>query len=154
MIALSGKTTASEQVRPVGRTPRQLFWRRLRRNRTAFAGLYVLALLYGTALFAGFFAPYSYENAVTELSFHPPMLTAIKLFDEQGGLSRPFVYGTTQTDPQLATYQVDTSRKYPIRFFVRGDSYTILWIFTSNVHLFGVDTPSRIFLFGADKFGQ
>ena len=154
MIAFSGKTTSSELAPRAGRTPRQLFWRRLRRNRIAMVGLYVLALLYASALFAGFLAPYSYENAVTELSFHPPMLTAIKLFDDQGRLSRPFVYGTTQTDPQLATYQVDKSRRYPIRFFVRGDSYHILWIVKSNIHLFGVDAPARIFLLGADKFGQ
>ncbi|HYV07889.1 MAG TPA: ABC transporter permease [Blastocatellia bacterium] len=154
MIAVSGKTEPSALVRPVGRTPSQLFWRRLKRNRTAMVGLYVLAFLYSAALFAGFLAPYSYDDAVTELSFHPPMLTAVKLFDEQGRLSRPFVYGATQTDPQLATYQVDTSRKYDVRFFVRGDSYHILWIVKSNIHLFGVDAPARIFLFGADKFGQ
>jgi peptide/nickel transport system permease protein len=154
MMATSSTIQGPEIVRPSGRTPWQLFWRRLRRNRTAIVGLYVLVLLYTSALFAGFLAPYSYDDAVTELSFHPPMLTSIKLFDEQGKLSRPFVYGTIQTDPQLATYQIDPSRKYPIRLFVRGDSYHILWIVKSNIHLFGVDQPARIFLFGADKFGQ
>ena len=154
MTAISHETQAGELLPTRGRTPSQLFWRRLRRNRTAIVGLYVLVALYASALFAGFVAPYSYDNAVTDRSFHPPMLARIKLFDEQGKLSRPFVYGTTQTDPQLATYRIDISKKYPINLFVRGDRYHILWIIKSNIHLFGVDSPGRIYLFGADKFGQ
>ena len=65
------------------------------------------------------FSLITYDEAVTELSFHPPMLTAIKLFEGRAS-SRAVVYGTTQTDPQLATYQVDTSRRYPVALCSRG----------------------------------
>jgi peptide/nickel transport system permease protein len=44
--------------------------------------------------------------------------------------------------------------QYPVRFFVRGSSYGILWIFRSNLHLFGVDAPGRIFLLGTDQSGR
>jgi len=136
-----------------GRSPSQILWRKLRRNRTAMIGLYTLAALYAAAILAGFIAPYKYDNARHDLPFHPPMLGRVHLFDE-GKLQRPFVYGIIQVDPQLATYRDDTSNRFPIRLFIRGESYRVLWLFDSNIHLFGVDEPGHLFLFGADQMGQ
>ncbi len=136
-----------------GRSPSQLLWLKLRRNRTAMLGLYTLVAMYAAAILAGFIAPYKYDNARHDLPFHTPMLGRIHFFDEQGSLRRPFVYGIIPVDPQLATYRDDTSR-FPIRLFVRGESYRILWLVSSNIHLFGVDEPGHIFLFGADQVGQ
>jgi peptide/nickel transport system permease protein len=136
------------------RSPSRIIWMKLRRNRIAMFGLYVLGILYAAAIFAGFLAPYKYDNADHAAPFHPPMLARIHLFDEQGKLSRPFVYGITPEDLQLKTFSEDKTRKYPIRLFARGDNYRILWLLHSNVHLFGVDEPGRIFLFGSDKVGQ
>lgn len=137
-----------------GRSPSQLLWLKLRRNRAAMIGVYILAILYGAAILAGFISPYKYDNGVTDFSFVPPMITRIHIFDEQGRFSRPFVYGLTPVDPLAKSYRDDSARKYPIRFFVRGDSYHILWIIRSNVHLFGVEEPGRIYLFGADRTGN
>jgi peptide/nickel transport system permease protein len=137
-----------------GRSPSQLLWLKLRRNRTAMFGLCTLVVLYAAAILAGFLAPYKYDDAVHELPFYPPMLTRIHLFDERGGLSRPFVYGIKPVPFEHATYEEDLSKKYPIRFFVRGTGYHILWIVRSNIHLFGVDEPGYIFLFGSDYMGQ
>jgi peptide/nickel transport system permease protein len=117
-------------------------------------GLYTLAAMYAAAILAGFIAPYKYDDARHDLPFYPPMLTRIHIFDEQGRVSRPFVYGIVPVDPQLASYRDDTSKSYPIRFFVRGGSYRILWLVSSNIHLFGVDEPGHLFLFGADQVGQ
>lgn len=137
-----------------GRSPSSLIWLKFRRNRTAMLGFYTLIVLYGAALLAGFLSPYSYDNSATDAPFHPPMLTRIHMFDEQGRLSRPFVYGIIPEDVQLKTYSEDLSRKYPVRFFVRGDKYHILWIIDSDIHLFGVDRPGRLFLLGADIKGR
>ena len=137
-----------------GRSPSQILWLKLRRNRTAMAGLYTLAAMYAAAILAGFIAPYKYDNARHDLPFYPPMLTRLHIFDEEGHLSRPFVYHLVPVDPQLATYRDDTSRRYPIRFFVGGDSYRILWLVSSNIHLFGADEPGHIFLFGSDNAGR
>jgi peptide/nickel transport system permease protein len=136
-----------------GRSPSQILWLKLRRNRAAMLGLYTLAAMYAAAILAGFIAPYKYDNARHDLPFHTPMLGRIHFFDEQGSLRRPFVYGIIPVDPQLATYRDDTSR-FPIRLFVRGESYRILWLVSSNIHLFGVDEPGHVFLFGADQIGQ
>jgi peptide/nickel transport system permease protein len=117
-------------------------------------GLYILVVMYVAAVLAGFLAPYSYDNARHDLPFYPPMITRIHIFDEEGHLSRPFVYHLVPVDPQLASYRDDTSRRYPIRLFATGDRYRILWVISSNIHLFGVDEPGHIFLFGSDKVGQ
>jgi peptide/nickel transport system permease protein len=137
-----------------GRSPSELLWLKLRRNRTAMVGLYILIVLYGAAILAGFLAPYSYDDAAHELPFYPPMITHIHFVDEQGRLTRPFVYGIIPVDPPAASYREDLAKKYPIRLFVRGDSYHILWVVRSNIHLFGVDEPGRLFLFGSDLVGQ
>jgi peptide/nickel transport system permease protein len=137
-----------------GLSPSRIIWKKLRRNRTAMFGLYLLAALYASAILAGFLAPYKYDNAQHDFPFYPPMLARIHLFDEQGKFSRPFVYGIISDDPTLATYHDDVTKKYPIRFFVRGEGYHILWVLRSDVHLFGVDEPGRIFLFGSDVVGQ
>jgi peptide/nickel transport system permease protein len=137
-----------------GRSPSQLLWRKLRSNRTAMAGMYTLAVMYAAAILAGFLAPYKYDNARHDLSFYPLMLTRVHVFDEQGHLSRPFVYGIVPIDTELASYRDDTSKTYPIRFFVVGDRYRILWIFGSSTHLFGVDEPGHLFLFGSDRLGE
>ena len=137
-----------------GRSPSQILWLKLRRNRTAMAGLYTLAAMYAAAILAGFIAPYRYDNVRHDLPFCRPMLTRIHIFDEQGQLSGPFVYAIVAVDPQLAAYRDDTSRKYPIRFFLRGDSYRILWLVQSNIHLFGVEEPGHVFLFGSDRLGE
>jgi len=137
-----------------GRSPSQLLWLKLRRNRPAMIGLYILAVFYLAAVLAGFLAPYRYDNARHDLPFYPPMLTRIHIFDEQGHLTRPFVYHLVPVDPQVASYRDDASRKYPIRLFARGDGYHILWILGSNIHLFGVDEPGHVYLFGSDKLGQ
>ena len=143
-----------ELARRRGRTPTEILWQKLRRNRAAMFGLWTLVVMYTAAILAGFLAPYKYDDAVHEMPFHPPMLTRIHIFDEQGRLTRPFVYQIEPVQNEYATYREDRSKKYPIRLFVRGASYRILGIIRSDLHLFGVDGPGRIFLFGSDQVGQ
>jgi len=52
------------------------------------------------------------------------------------------------------SYHEDTTISCPIRLFVRGDPYRFWGLFTTNVHLFGVEEPCTIFLFGSDRFGR
>jgi peptide/nickel transport system permease protein len=154
----AGAAPQRESQTPIkGRSPWQMFWLKLRRNRTAMTGLYILAVLYLGAILAGFISPYSYTHINERYGYHPPMLTRIHIFDEKGKLSRPFIYGIAITDEAAKGsrgYAEDKSTRYPIRLLIRGDEYYILWLIRSNIHLFGVQEPGRLYLLGSDMFGR
>src|SRR5436853_1369973 len=152
MVAAVDETALTPAAR--GRSPSEIIWMKLRRNRTAMLGLYILIALYLAAVLAGFIAPYKYDDADHDLPFHAPMLARIHFFDEQGKFSRPFVYGIAPVIGEHATYNEDRTKKYPLRLFIKGSPYHILWLIRSDVHLFGVDEPGRLFLFGSDIVGQ
>jgi peptide/nickel transport system permease protein len=132
------------------RSPWKMAWRKLRRHRLALAGMWVLIFLHIFAIFADFFAPYSEVTTDRRRTYHPP--TKIHIFHE-GKLVRPFVYAYNRVDTMRNIYEEDTSTMYPIRFFVRGDKYNFLGI-ESDLRLFGVDAPAKIYLFGADRYGR
>ncbi len=134
------------------RTPAQLAWRQLRQHRMALIGGAVLAVLYLTVLFAEVLAPYSLDYADRERFYHPPVIP--RFWDAQGPSLRPFVYATTLEDPGLRQYAVDTSRRYYVRFFVRGEPYRLFGLIPASIHLFGVEDPARIFLMGTDLSGR
>jgi peptide/nickel transport system permease protein len=140
--------------RVTSRSPWQILWIKLRKNRTAMTALVALIVMYVLAIFAGFVAPYSYEVQNRDLSFHPPMLGRVHLRDAEGTWHRPFVYATRAVSPESHEYAEDTSATYPIELFHRGDAYSLVWVIPTNVHLFGVESPGKLFLFGADQFGR
>ncbi|HHY15620.1 MAG TPA: ABC transporter permease, partial [Firmicutes bacterium] len=127
-------------------------WRKLRRHKMAIAAMWVLIFLHLFAIFADFFAPYSELTTDRRRSYHPP--TRIRIVNEEGKLTRPFVYGYTLVDSMRNRYEPDTSKVYPIKFFTRGDQYKILGLFKGNIRFFGVDAPGKIYLFGADLYGR
>jgi peptide/nickel transport system permease protein len=111
--------------------------------------LWALAILHLTVIFAGFVAPYDPSAQNRELPYAPP--TRLHFAGASGFHLRPFVYSST---PTLDSYEEDRTREYPIHFFVRSHHYTTLGLVKSNLHVFGVDEPARIFLFGADGYGR
>lgn len=134
------------------RTPTQLAWRQLRKHRMALIGGGVLILLYLLVVFAEFLAPYSLDYADRGRFFHPPVIPRFR--DSQGFSLRPFVYATTLADPGLRKYTADTSRRYYVRFFMRGEPYRLFGVIPASIHLFGVEEPARIFLMGTDQSGR
>ncbi len=102
-----------------------------------------------------FFAPYYVEHIFLEHINAPPQ--KIHFIDENGKFHfRPFVYrveGTINPKTFRREFAEDKSTIYPVHFFVRGDSYQLLGIFESDIHLFGVE-DGTIFLFGTDRNGR
>lgn len=134
---------------------RQLVWWRFKKHALAMIGLWFIGGLYVTALFCEFLAPYSKDTRHYENIYAAP--TRVRIFDDQGHLSRPFVYGMTleiDVATQRMGYREVFEERYPIRFFVRGDEYDFWGLWMSNLHLFGVDKPGKIFLFGTDRMGR
>lgn len=138
----------------VNRSPWQILWLKLRKNGAAMTAMWLLIILYGIAIVAGFVAPYNYATQNRDLSFAPPQVTRIHFRDASGAWRRPFVYGIKEVRPNSKVYDEDTSKQYPIRLFTSGDEYYFLWTIPTTIHLFGVDEPGRLFLLGADQFGR
>jgi peptide/nickel transport system permease protein len=138
----------------------QIAWEQFRKHRAALIGGGFLILMYVIAAFAGFLAPYGINEYRTRPSaaFRPP--TQIHWTDpETGRLTRPFVYDVdSERDPVTfqRVYVEDTSERFPIKFFVQRPeaTYKVLGLFESDVHLFGVDDPARIFLWGTNNLGK
>lgn len=152
LSARIGRVSLAQQ-RVLARTPLQLAWRQLRRHRIAMVGGVILVILYALALFADFISPYSLDFTDRMKFYHP--LVVPRLVDAEGRWSlRPFVYDTALVDPGLRIFKEDTTRKYPVKFFVRGEPYKLFWTIPTRIHLFGVDEPARIFLLGSDSFGR
>ena len=112
----------------------QIALRGFTRNRLAVGSACVLLALYAGALLAGFFAPYSFQNEDRNYSYAPP--TSIRIFDS-GRLVRPYVYGRQLSfnEYNARIYTSDPASKYPVRFFVPGDEYSLLGVFPSRYHL-------------------
>src|SRR5690606_17749709 len=79
-------------------------------------------------------------------------------YDAEGNFHLgPFVYNYVyELDP--ATFQVnwveDTSKAYPIHFFVQGSEYKLLGLIPMNLHLYGVEEGGRVHILGTDKLGR
>jgi peptide/nickel transport system permease protein len=112
---------------------------------------FVIALIamHIAILLAGVVAPYGRAAQNRGLAYVPP--TRLHFRGASGLHWQPFVYGSIN-DPDGR--REDLTREYPVRLFVRGDSYRVFGIFTTNFHLFGVDSPGRVFLLGTDSYGR
>src|SRR5579864_5081347 len=122
---------------------------RMRSKTKVLVLLVSLAALHAAIVFAGFFAPYDGTEQDRELPYAPP--TRLHFAGVPGFHFRPFVY---QLLPGVDGYTVDSVHEYPVHWCVRGRGYTVLGIFKSDLHLFGVDKPARIVLVGTDGFGR
>ncbi|HDN97783.1 MAG: ABC transporter permease [Candidatus Omnitrophota bacterium] len=130
------------------------FLRRLRKtNKIAYFSFWILVLLYLSAVFADLISPYPYDLQHRDYPLCPP--TFLHFFDKEGKFHiRPFVYNMKLVNPSLNTYEIDYSKIYHIKFFVKGPKRKILGIIPSERYLFGVEDGGKIFLFGTDMHGR
>lgn len=133
-------------------SPTRIFWRQLRKSPLAIIGGLVLGVMYLLAIVAPFVAPYAQEDMDRQRYFHPPQ--ALHWIGADGFRLRPFVRETTLADPGAFRYGEVQDREHPVRFLVRGSTYTLFGVVETDRHLFGVDAPGRIYLLGTDSFGR
>lgn len=136
-----------------------LVWWKFKKNHTAVIGGIMLAIFYIVCVFfAEFFAPYSKKLESEFIEANP---TGFHWKDAEGNFSlRPFVYGLEKkvdTATRKRTFEVDTTIKYPIYFFVKGEEVKILGFIPTRIHLFGTDPAdpdAKVFIMGTDKLGR
>ena len=133
-----------------------LAWRKFKRHKLAITAMVVLALIYITVIFAGFFAPYLPAETLPHIHMPPHR---IHFFDHQGKFHlRPFVYGVKSEmdlEKLQRVYVEDKNHLYPIHFFVKrpkalhGPDRN-----KQGFRLFGVDDGGTIALLGTDYRGR
>jgi len=133
----------------------QLMWWGFRRHRLAVVALFVIAALYGMAIFATGIAPYGPLQR-TNYSLAAPQ--RVRFIDGDGRFHlRPFVYALERSrDPETLafTYVEDASRQFRLVLFPKGEPYKFLGGFRADIRLFGVEGEGTIFLLGTDKLGR
>jgi peptide/nickel transport system permease protein len=139
----------------------QLVWWKFRRHKLAQIAMIILGLLYFLALFAEFVTPHNPLHRYRNWTAMQP--TRFHLFDTEGNFRGLFVYGVERTrDPQTfrPVYAENTDQIYPVKLFVRGDSYRMWGLFPSDLHLFGTEPYANgeqerpIFILGSDSIGR
>lgn len=122
-----------------------------RRKLAVVIGL--LVAMHLLVLCAGFIAPYNYASQDREHPYARP--SRWHLVDCAGRFHlRPFIYVTRLRDGTLNEYEEDCGQPAPIRLLVHGEDYLLAGLFPGNLHLFGVTSPARLYLLGADGFGR
>ena len=143
-----------EEERLYYATQWQLMWWQYKKNRLAFVGMFVLGVLYLVALSAGVLAPYEPTERFGGLEMAPP--TRIRIYSQEGGLQRPFIYklqGTVDMNTLRRVFAEDTSQKYPIYVFVESKPHKLLGMIPVRWRLFGTK-GAPLFIFGADHLGR
>lgn len=133
----------------------RLMWWKFLRHRVAVVAGVVAVLLYIMAAVGDFIAPYDPQERSARFMYIPPQ--RIHFIGTEGLSLRPFTYGLKQTidsETYWMTYVEDTSKVYPVRFFVRGAEYKLFGLLKSNIHLFGVAEGGTLFLMGTDGLGR
>lgn len=160
VVSAPGAAAVSRPESNRSQSQRQVVWEQFRKHQLAVFGGLILGMLYVGAVFAPFIAPYGLsEYSTTAITkYQPP--TRVYFRDPQTGAPAwPFVYATKRAlnlETFLTEFQEDRTTRYPVRLFVRrpDQPYRLFGVIASDVRLFGVDAPGKIFLLGTDSYGR
>ncbi|OQB47829.1 MAG: Oligopeptide transport system permease protein OppC [Firmicutes bacterium ADurb.Bin153] len=149
------KANSGEKVR----SPWRIAWMRLKRHKLAMISAYILIVMYLSVIFAGFLSPYHMHTTQRNNYLQPP--SKIYWKDENGKLSRPYVYAMKMSDPMTQEYQEIRDKKFYVRLFTRSDDPRNTWDLLgikSNIHLYGARADDGeeglIFIMGSDDYGR
>ncbi len=146
-----------EPVTTVGQMSQwQLMRLRFTRNKLAMVGLIGLIMMYILVFLGPFLAPNEYMTNDNNNTYGGPSHITFISLDGKFSLQPYLIPMTTKLNRKTLTFDMveDTSKRVPIKFFAKGDPYTLFGFFKTDIHLFGVAKPNRIYLIGADKVGR
>jgi peptide/nickel transport system permease protein len=120
----------------------------------------IIIALYLAAILCQVISPSLPLHRYTDYKNTPP--SKIRFVNPETGFSlRPFIYGMEMgVDPDTfrRTFVEIESEIHPIHFFVRGQSYKLLGLVETNIHLFGlsedITDDYNVFLMGTDSLGR
>lgn len=141
----------------------QLIARQFVKHRLALVSAYLLLVLYATAAFVEFFAPYTTEWRDLDHLYAPPQLPR---FDLEHGLHVFAVERHVDPITFHNSYIENRQRALPLSFFVKGEAYDLWGLIPWDRHFIGIDLAAyaqahpndtrqpTFYLFGADKYGR
>jgi peptide/nickel transport system permease protein len=133
----------------------KLVWWRFKKHRLAVVCGVIVLCIAVVALFPGFFSTQDPNESNARGSFIP--VQRLHFWDNGPSL---FVYGVTGArNPRTLRmeWQIDESRKIPLRLFARGFEWDALWLFPTDLHLIGLADPASreaFHLLGTDRLGR
>ena len=137
----------------------QLMWWKFRKHKAALLSTAIVICYYLVALLVEFVAPYDPQEKFVKYKLAPP--SEIHVADSEGNWRMPFVYGTDRERDvtTLRNYYIpDTTRIYPIKFFVASDKPYKLWgVIPMNTKLIGLGVAREeqgVFFAGTDNLGR
>jgi peptide/nickel transport system permease protein len=132
----------------------QLMWWKFRKHRLAMPSAIVLILLYLTAVFCEFLAPWAFTTTNKEYVAAPPQVIH---FFREGGFSL-YVYGYKfERDPESfrRIWSIDQEVIISIGLFVQGDPYKLWGLIPGDLHLIGpLDHGDPFYVLGTDTLGR
>ncbi len=158
MVAKAG-TRREVKAKQVSQSYLSLVWWKFKKNRVAvFGGIILILMYFCMCIIPEFIAPYDLEHSTNFPEARPQ---TIRFIDAQGKFSiQPFVYGLDKKIDEKLRKRVfveNTSVKYPISLFVKGDKYKLLGFIPGDIHLFGIRNAQKdqyVFIMGTDSLGR
>jgi peptide/nickel transport system permease protein len=133
----------------------KLVWWRFKKHRLAVVSGIIVIFIAIVALFPGFFATQGPHVSNATGSYIP--VQRVHFWDDGPSL---FVYGVTgarNARTLRMEWQIDESRKIPLRLLARGYEWNVLWLFPTDLHLLGPADPASdeaVHLLGTDRLGR
>lgn len=142
---------APETKKDVGELSQgQLMVRRFMQSKLSVFGGIVIILIYLIVILAEFFAPYHHNEQYTDKVWAPPTKPQF-----QGGRLGVFAMKTVLNNDTFTWEFVEDRETFiPLKFFVKGWEYRLFGLIPTNIHLFGVEEPGKVFLLGTDTIGR
>jgi len=137
----------------------QLMWWKFKKHRIALIAAPLLIFMYLVAVFCEFFAPSLINVRYIDYKNAPP--TKIHFTDKDGRLTAPYIYNVKMAVNKATfkrEYTEDTSKAYPIKWFISADAYKKWGFLKSDIHLFGIERGPKddfnVFIMGTDQYGR
>lgn len=134
----------------------KLVWWRFKKHRLAVICAGIVGIIVIVGLFPDFFSLQDPQLTGGAQSFIP--VQRLYFFSEDG--FSPFVYGVEgarNSKTLRMEWQIDESKRLPVRFFAQGYPYKIFGLIPTDIHLLGAATPEgvgNIHLLGTDRLGR
>jgi len=118
---------------------------RFRQHKLAFFAFWVLVVIYTTAMFCEFFAPYTLNHRDFNNIYSPPQRVGWLMNVEQFTGKQDKVTWRAEYEPKEIPGKLE--------WFVRGEDYKLIGFIPGNIHLFGTKYGT-VYLFGTDALGR